>query len=462
MFQPWRIKLREAEEAYKADRLDEARELLRQGDLLEFLPAKKLMAKVAAGLARRGKTHAQHGHTLAGWRDLETAEALGANGKATAELRELLVRRTLAEVETLLAADEPGRALERLSKLEQRGAVTQEVRGLVTVATKLQAAGKLARQGQFAQAEAELASAAELRGDLAFLQERRHQFLERDLQIRDLRANLHDALTNQQWTEVLETAESILQLSPGDGVAADARSRAWAAAGMEVKPRSAALAATLPYEPPVTKQQSPAMPDLSALKTTAGPRFLMWIDGVGGYLVCEGDEVVLGQPLSGSRVDVPILGDVSRSHATIRRSGEGYLLVPRKPTKLDGREVVDAAILTDGATLELGHGVRLRFRQPHPLSRTARLEFASRHRTQPSCDGVILLAESCLIGPAVSSHVVCPAWSQTIILIRRENRLYCRAEGEYQIDGKPQTGQAAVERGSQITGEEFAIKLEGV
>jgi len=85
--------------------------------------------------------------------------------------------------------------------------------------------------------------------------------------------------------------------------------------------------------------------------------FRVWFVGVGGYSVGEGDEVVLGQPLAGSRVDVPILGDVSRSHATIRRSGEGYLLIPRKTTKLEGREIVDAAILADGGFQQGGQNI---------------------------------------------------------------------------------------------------------
>ena len=46
-------------------------------------------------------------------------------------------------------------------------------------------------------------------------------------------------------------------------------------------------------------------------------RFLLWVDGVGGYLVCEGDEVTLGQPVQGSYVDVPVLGDVSRIHNAV-------------------------------------------------------------------------------------------------------------------------------------------------
>ena len=53
----------------------------------------------------------------------------------------------------------------------------------------------------------------------------------------------------------------------------------------------------------------------------AGRRFLLWIDGVGGYLVCLGDEVILGQASSEYQVDIPIQADLSRRHAKISPTG---------------------------------------------------------------------------------------------------------------------------------------------
>jgi hypothetical protein len=193
-----------------------------------------------------------------------------------------------------------------------------------------------------------------------------------------------------------------------------------------------------------------------------GRRFILWIDGVGGYLVCEGDEVLLGQGVPGGRVDVPILGDLSRDHAVIRRSGEGYLLVPRRATRLNGREIGEPTPLADGAIFELGQGVRLRFRQPHPLSRTARLEFVSRNRTQPPTDGIILLAESCMLGPGTRCHVVCDDWSREVMLCRTGEELSCRVDGTIEIDGQTCAGGGPIGRGSKLLGEEFSITMEAL
>src|SRR5947208_5844842 len=104
MFQPWRMQLRRAAEALAGQRLEEARALVRQGDLPEYLPAKKLMARLATQFAKRGEKNVAVGRSLAGWRDLEAAAELGATADTLARLRQELVARALTEAERYLAA----------------------------------------------------------------------------------------------------------------------------------------------------------------------------------------------------------------------------------------------------------------------------------------------------------------------------------------------------------------------
>ena len=66
---------------------------------------------------------------------------------------------------------------------------------------------------------------------------------------------------------------------------------------------------------------------------------LLWLDAVGGFLVCLDDCVVLGQPAGGDRIAVPIMADVSRRHAVIRREAGTYVLEPLHRTRVDGREI---------------------------------------------------------------------------------------------------------------------------
>jgi hypothetical protein len=117
-------------------------------------------------------------------------------------------------------------------------------------------------------------------------------------------------------------------------------------------------------------------------------------------------------------------------------------------------------LLADGMKIELGEGVRLAFRRPHALSATARLDFLSNHRTQPSADAVLLMAESCILGPGRHCHVICRDWPREVILFRQDNKLYCRAAGGLEIDGIAYKDRGPVARNSHIAGEGFSMSLE--
>jgi hypothetical protein len=191
-------------------------------------------------------------------------------------------------------------------------------------------------------------------------------------------------------------------------------------------------------------------------------RFMLWIDAVGGYWVCLGDKVTLGQPNAQGTADVPILGDLSSRHACILRDGEGYLIEAWREVRINGRLVQDIGWLGDGARLQLGGAVRLLFRRPHPLCATARLDFVSRHRTQPLTDSVLLLADACVLGPRPHSHVVCRDWTHEVILYRRGQELYCRSDGPFEIDGVACRGERQITKNSRIEGDGFSFNLEEI
>jgi hypothetical protein len=172
------------------------------------------------------------------------------------------------------------------------------------------------------------------------------------------------------------------------------------------------------------------------------------------------DEVVIGQASPANRVDLPILADISRRHAKIRREGESYVLEPLHATRIEGRAIQSKTLLSDGDEIELGTGVRLRFRQPHALSGSARLEFLSRHRSQPYADGVLLMAESCVLGPRTQNHVVCRDWAGDVVLYRQDDQLYCRAMEAIEIDGELCDGRGRLDGNSHVVGSDFSMSLE--
>jgi len=191
----------------------------------------------------------------------------------------------------------------------------------------------------------------------------------------------------------------------------------------------------------------------------SGDRVLLWADAVGGYLLCLGDEVVLGRAGADGAADVPLLGDLSRQHATLARDGDGYVLRAHHPTFVNNRRI-EVAPLHDGDVIRLGPTVELEFRQPSPVSSTARLTVVSRHRLPLAVDGVILMAETCIVGPSPQAHIPAPALADPVVLYRQGPALWCRAPGEFEVDGRPYTGRAPLAACSGVLGEGFSFSLE--
>lgn len=465
MFQPWRIKLREVEEALKGGRLDDASRLLLEADLRQYQPAQRLLADLSTKMLERGRTRVEKGESSAGWHDLAAAEKLGADAVAATSLRQRLVQTALSEAEQLLAAGSCESCLAAIEKLERYGGAGQETRQLKTVVRRFDDARKLIRRGKFVEAQDALAVASSLRPDLDCITQTARECREKAKQCSLLQESLHKELAAENWPDVLHTADQMLERAPDWRVAIDARQKAWAHVGMRVTGPGVparAVAFAMPASPKVAARIPMSRGSIDEGHATTSSRFLLWIDGVGGYLVCEADMVVIGQPSPGGQVDVPILGDISRQHARIHRNGEGYLLQPLRPTRVGGRPVEGWHTLADGHVMELGEGVQLRFRRPNALSTTARLEFASHHRTLPAADAVLLMSESCVLGPAASCHVNCRNWSQQVVIFRQDGELWIRAAGKFTIDGRPCEGEGRITRSSQIVGEGFSMSLEQI
>jgi hypothetical protein len=206
---------------------------------------------------------------------------------------------------------------------------------------------------------------------------------------------------------------------------------------------------------------------MSVGSSTLVNRFMLWIDSVGGYWVCLDDELIIGQPGGmhggvGHGADIPILADISSRHARIRRDGEGYLIDALRDVRVAGRPVEKTEFLADGSRIEIGPNVTLQLRRTHPLSLSARLDFISRHRTQPAADAVLLLADSCVMGPRPQSHVVCRDWKKEVILFRHDEKMICHAAGRFEIDGVAYRNRGPLHANARVAGDGFSFSLEAV
>jgi hypothetical protein len=190
-------------------------------------------------------------------------------------------------------------------------------------------------------------------------------------------------------------------------------------------------------------------------------RFLLWIDGVGGYLICLGPRVTFGQATSDGSVDVPLLADVSRNHATVARDGEGYVVESVRPLQVNGQTVTKAT-LTPGDRVTLGAACQFRFSMPVPVSTSARLELVSGHRLPLSVDGILLMAETLVLGPSAQAHVPLPDVAADVLLYRHKDGLGVRYAGAFRVNGRPVADREGLPAACTVMGPDFSFAVEPV
>ncbi len=189
------------------------------------------------------------------------------------------------------------------------------------------------------------------------------------------------------------------------------------------------------------------------------PRYLLWIDGVGGYLVCLGNRITLGQAVPGSCVDVPLLADVSRMHATLNRDKESYLLEAMRPTQVNG-QAITRALLRPEDRITLGSSCQMIFRQPAPVSLSARLDVVSGHRLPLALDAILLMADTLVLGPGSQVHVTVAELKEPIILFRNKDRLGIRWNSPLTINGQPSTGRCLLDPSASVIAGDCAFSVE--
>lgn len=190
-------------------------------------------------------------------------------------------------------------------------------------------------------------------------------------------------------------------------------------------------------------------------------RFLLWIDAVGGYLVCLNSELLIGRAGPDSKVDIPIAADIENEHLKIVRRRNQYLIDPICECRINSEKVSQMLPLLHNDLIEFGN-TRLRFNQPTRKNGTARLNFEGPHRTTPFTDSILLMAESCILGPGDSQHINCRDWKKDFVLCRRDEKLFCRSTQHFEIDGNQCDGLGILKENSKILGEDFSLSVEQI
>lgn len=447
MFQAWRMRLQEATKAVDCDRIEEALRLVEDHQLVQYGPGKELASKIAAKLLGRASARITQGDRGGAGIDLEEARRLQGETEAWLAARGALVDQTIAEARIRLAAGDPqasARLVDDAARIHPASTLVQRWR---QVLGKVESARRSEEFGRFGEAESQLHAAVALEPQWEWLRDYRTRLRERGMTLDLLLEKLERQKNDLAWTEALHTAQQVAAISPEHPAVRETRQRASAAdSPVNVPPTH--------YWPHAKRSPSVGSP------MTSNGRLRLWIDGVGGYLICPQNRVTIGRGGPHSQADIALAAELSRQHAAIERRKDAYFLIAEHETLLNNKPVADEALLNDGDEITLGRSVRCEFERPHPWSMSARVNWLTRHRPQMAPDGVLLLADSIVLGRSSQSHVIVPHLPDEMILFVQGDQLMLRSKTSFNVDGRRCEGRVAVPFGSQITSDAISMMIE--
>ena len=482
---PW-VTLRQAREALRAGRPDEAQRLLEPLVADGYRKAVKLTREVARAYLARAERHLRADNSEGAWVDLRAVESLNTGEPGAVKLRQTLTKLGVATCRAAFEAGKPLRVIEFAARLADRSVRSPELDTLIEATQEWMDAAEQADRGEFLLAKETLARGqarveAILTAGLLRFSGELDARLER---FRVAVGQLNEASDAKQWRDALHWADEAIATAPNHREARSLRAKAWSALqpephtapyrreGDEAIPLAvaegigvaAAMAPTLAYPAARSLNGVPA-----AHPSTAGTgpmplpkRFLLWVDDVGGYLVCLSPRITFGQAVGDGPVDIPLFAELSRLHAEVVRDGEGYVMESTREVLING--IASArSVLKSGDRITLGPTCQVVFHQPVAISPSARLELASGHRLPLAVDGVLLMAETLILGVGSQVHVQLPGdLKGNVVLYRNKDGLGVRCPGAFRVDGRPCVDRSDLPLPSVVTSDAFTFAVEPV
>ena len=446
---------------------------------------------------------------LAAWQDLSDAASFAdaQQNELVSQTTRQLQEKTLDTADAKLQAGQSQQATDLVQLLTSRNLSDQRGDQIGSVAKLLTEIDLLVGSGKHEEAIEKLESIQRLYPELPGLKKRIDNEQSSQTQLAALTDSLQAAALSCKWNDVCQLSDQILELAPKHEIALGAKRHA-----MQRIKRRTSVGSRLTNVPESPKQDDDVLVtpktntssggnNNSGLAETTTPQkpsrsdsrssdvstkiansgvlesdsdlesglaqtssFLIWVDGVGGYLVCTKPVNFIGQAVDGAPVSIPLQADVRQRHARIETISGQHVIQPLGPVAIDGREVpVDESIaIRTGQQISLGSKVRLAYRQDHPLSKSARLDFVSRHRTLPWSDGVVLAGQSIILGPNPNNHIFCPNWKSDLILFKRNDTWFAKSEQGFCVDDQPLATESEIRFDSRLFGDSFSLKLEPV
>ena len=359
----WRMVLRQAEEAARAGRFDEALALASRPDVADHHHAVQLRGRFALDLIARASRRGEADDLAGAIDDLDLAERLGAAPDVLAAARLSLADRVADEVRSDLDAGEPARVVERVEHLARHKIGGPALRRAREVAEAWQAMHEEARRGEFGRAGRTSTAPSGWPG-----RPRRPRWPPADATWR--RAGRPPRPGSRRSTPPWRRASGPRRSAPprpswrrspstpprgrhGPGPGSRSRRSAPRPPGPTAAPGSRrrtpranpspSASSTRPRPRPSPRPtSSPGPTPRGGRGRPPPPRPPPAIPGLrdascsgstpsGGYLVCLDDRVILGRAGPDSQADVPLLGDLSRDHATLVATATATSSAPTTP-----------------------------------------------------------------------------------------------------------------------------------
>ncbi len=210
-------------------------------------------------------------------------------------------------------------------------------------------------------------------------------------------------------------------------------------------------------QPPLATIHGPEAPPLdpsSSPPTRAreSMRWILWVDGVGTYLILGSPRISLGRTGSSADPEIALAVDIAGLHAEIFRSEDDYFLVAAQGKVEIAGQSVTRRLLSNGDLMVLGAATKILFELPSPLTPSALLTLKNQ-RIERDVRKVILLKDNLLMGASENCHVQVsarPSGSCPVILSLGPAGLVCKADDGIQLSGQPAGRQALLPLGARV------------
>ena len=156
--------------------------------------------------------------------------------------------------------------------------------------------------------------------------------------------------------------------------------------------------------------------------TNSDRRWMLWVDGCGGFSVLVKSTLNVGRQSSLGQVDVGLIADVPRLAGSIVREQSDYywhtesLVGGSNADESSSQSLNSRKWIEPGCEIEGLGSAKLRLKKPSALCDSAVLTLDPPHRFGGHIDAVLLVNQTWLIGPSDDCHIRCRSLSSKMIV----------------------------------------------